>query len=77
MELETSNTPQDETVNEGKENKPPPIYLHNVINMNKFITDINNITNDNFRHVTTNGKVKLSCEITDNCRKIVTYLKTN
>jgi hypothetical protein len=42
-----------------------------------FITDMKNITNENFRHVTTNGKVKLSCETTDGYRKIVTYLKTN
>ena len=61
----------------GKENKPPSIHLHKVTNVNQFITDIKNLTADNFKHATTNGKVKLNCETTEGYRKIVLYLQAN
>lgn len=58
--------------------KPPPIYIHNIMNINSMINELKTLDCGGFRHVTIeNNKVKLNVDLIDGYRKVIDYLKSH
>lgn len=54
--------------------KPPPIYVHNVTNINVAIREFRIIEPETFRYTALNNKVKLNFTTIDGYRKAIDYL---
>ncbi|KAJ4436995.1 hypothetical protein ANN_17127 [Periplaneta americana] len=58
--------------------KPPPIYIHNILNINSMLNELKTLDCGGFRHITIeNNKVKLNMDLIDGYRKAIDYLKSH
>lgn len=57
--------------------KPPPIYIHNLTNINTMLKDINSLNPGPYKHITINNKLKLNVDTIAGYRQIISYLESN
>lgn len=77
-EVNNANQNNTSTNQSSKVDKTPPIYICNVVNMNKFLMDLKEIEHiGTFKHMTVaNNKVKLNCETIEGYRNVTLYLQS-
>lgn len=74
--IDVSNRPT-EVSNSKKSDKPPPIYICNVVDMNKLLLALNDLKVDCYKHKTiSDNKVKLNVETIDAYRSVTSYLQS-
>ena len=59
-----------------REPKPPPIFINNLTNINSLINHLKTLCKAAFKHITVDGKLKVTLETIDDYRKTVAYLQT-
>uniref|UniRef100_A0A0A9YL51 Nucleic-acid-binding protein from transposon X-element n=1 Tax=Lygus hesperus TaxID=30085 RepID=A0A0A9YL51_LYGHE len=60
-----------------KPQKPPPIFVTNVKNINLLLTEIKSLCTADFRTTTIYNKLKLNFDSVDDYRKIIAFLQTS
>lgn len=58
-----------------KPEKPPPIFINNLKNINPVLTELKSICKSPFKHLTIDKKLKLTLETIDDYRNTINYLQ--
>jgi hypothetical protein len=79
LPVETNDCPTNEDVDTKRTPKPPPIFIHGVVNYTEMIKRIKAIAEDEHYHTKSlaNDTVKINCSTPDTYRKMVQYFKDN